>query len=243
MCPYLIFDLDGTISDPAVGISRSINYALSSFGYPKLPEESISKYIGPAVDETFAQISGSSSSEHIVALVGKYRERYAEIGYSENVIYPGVVDALERLVARRVSLGLCTSKRADFAEKILALFGIREHFQFVNGGDIGTRKEGQLRGLLSDGVVDARSTMIGDRAVDILAAHANALRSVAVLWGHGSRAELEAVHPSLLIQSPEQLVGLENAVYPAAQPSSRSAHPARCAQYCQARCVSGDCGL
>jgi phosphoglycolate phosphatase len=105
-----------------------------------------------------------------------------------------------------------TSKRVDFAERVLALFGIREYLQFVNGGDIGTKKERQLRGLLSDGVVDPRSTMIGDRAVDILAAHANGLRSVAVLWGHGSRAELEAVHPSLLRQSTEQLVGLENAV-------------------------------
>jgi phosphoglycolate phosphatase len=212
MCLHLIFDLDGTISDPAIGIARSINYALSSFGYPTLPEKSISQYIGPQIDETFAQITASISPEHISALVGKYRERYAEVGYSENVIYPGVADALERLVARGVPLGLCTSKRVDFAERILALFGIREYFQFVNGGDIGTKKERQLRGLLSDGVVDPRSTMIGDRAVDILAAHANGLRSVAVLWGHGSRAELEAVHPSLLLQSPEQLVGLENAV-------------------------------
>jgi phosphoglycolate phosphatase len=100
----------------------------------------------------------------------------------------------------------------DVAEKILALFGIREHCQFVNGVDIGTKKERQLSGLLSDGVIDPRSTMIGDRAVDILAAHANGLRSVAVLCGHGTRAELEAVHPSLLLEAPEQLLRLENVV-------------------------------
>src|SRR5262245_23224001 len=160
MCPHLIFDLDGTISDPAIGIARSINYALSSFGYPALAEESVSAYIGPPIDETFAQITASSSSEHISALVGKYRERYAEVGYSENVIYPGVVDALERLVGRGAPLGLCTSKRLDFAERILTLFGIRAHFQFVNGGDVGTKKERQLCGLLTDGMIDARSTMI-----------------------------------------------------------------------------------
>jgi phosphoglycolate phosphatase len=214
MCPHLIFDLDGTISDPAIGIARSINYALSSFGYPALPEKSVSHYIGPPVDETFAQITASSSSEHISALVGKYRERYVEVGYSENVIYPGVVDTLERLVGRGAPLGLCTLKRMDVAEKILTLFGIREYFQFVNGGDIGAKKERQLRGLLSDGVIDPRSTMIGDRAVDILAAHANGLRSVAVLWGHGTRAELEAVHPSLLLEAPEQLLGLDNVGQP-----------------------------
>jgi phosphoglycolate phosphatase len=97
----------------------------------------------------------------------------------------------------------------DFAERILTLFGIRQYFQFVNGGDIGTKKEQQLRGLLADGVIDARSTMIGDRAVDILSAHANGLRSVAVLWGHGTKAELEAVHPGLVLEAPEQLLGLE----------------------------------
>jgi phosphoglycolate phosphatase len=208
MCPHLVFDLDGTISDPAIGIARSVNFALSSFGYPPLPEQGISRYIGPQVDEAFAQITASSSSEHISALVGKYRERYAEVGYSENVIYPGIVDALERLVGRGAPLGVCTSKRVDFAERILVLFGIREYFQFVNGGDIGTKKERQLRGLLSDGVIDSRSTMIGDRAVDIRAAHANGLRSVAVLWGHGTRAELEAVHPDLFLEAPEQLLGL-----------------------------------
>ena len=181
---------------------------MSSFGYLPLPEKSISHYIGPPIDEAFAQITASSSPEHISALVGKYRERYAEVGHSENVIYPGVVDALERLVGRGAQLGLCTSKRMDFAEGILALFGIREYFEFVNGGDIGINKERQLRGLLSNGVIDPRSTMIGDRAVDILAAHANGLRSVAVLWGHGTRAELEAVHPSLLVEAPEQLLGL-----------------------------------
>jgi phosphoglycolate phosphatase len=106
MCLHLIFDLDGTISDPAFGIARSINYALSSFGYPTLPEKSISQYIGPQIDETFAQSTASISPEHISALVGKYRERYAEVGYSENVIYPDVADVLERLVARGVPLGL-----------------------------------------------------------------------------------------------------------------------------------------
>jgi phosphoglycolate phosphatase len=210
MCPHLIFDLDGTISDPAVGIARSISYALSTFGYATLPEQGISRYIGPPLDEIFAQITASTSPAHVSALVGKYRERYAEVGYSENVIYPGVARALEQLVARRVPLGLCTSKRADLAGQVLALFGIREHFQFVNGGDVGTRKERQLSALLSNGIIGPRSTMIGDRAVDVFAAHANDLRSVAVLWGHGSRAELEAARPGLLLESPEQLVELEN---------------------------------
>jgi phosphoglycolate phosphatase len=212
MQSHLVFDLDGTISDPATGAARSINHALSSFGYAEISVESVSRYIGPPIDEVFAYLTGSASRAEITALIAKYRERYAEIGYTENVIYPGIVAAIETLSARAVPLGVCTTKRADFAGQILSLFGIREHFRFVSGGEVGITKEAQLKALLADGTIDARSLMIGDRAVDVQAAHANGLRSVAVLWGHGSRTELAAAGPSLLLESPEQLVELANAL-------------------------------
>ena len=197
--PHLVFDLDGTISDPASGAARCINHALSSFGYPTIPVESVSRYIGPPIDEVFAHLTASTAPAEIAALIAKYRERYAEIGYAENVIYPGVVAALEELSVRGVPLGVCTTQRADFAGKILELFAIRARFRFVSGGDVGTTKEAQLKTLLTDGRIAARSLMIGDRAVDVHAAHANGLRAVAVLWGHGSRAELEAAGPSMLL--------------------------------------------
>jgi phosphoglycolate phosphatase len=209
---FLIFDLDGTISDPAVGIGRSINFALQHFGYPPIRESEVSPFIGPPLDQTFAAVVGPSSPEHIAALVSKYRERYAEVGYAENVIYPGILDALRALVAADVPLGLCTSKRADFADSILRLFGIRHYFRFISGGDIGVRKSDQLASLVSEGVVPGTSTMIGDRAIDILAARANGLRPVAVLWGHGSLAELQDAAPHALLEFPHQLPGLANAV-------------------------------
>ena len=208
---FRIFDLDGTISDPSVGIGRSINFALQHYGYPPIPETDVSKFIGPPLDQTFASIVGSSSPERLGALVSKYRERYADVGYAENVIYPGIPDALRALEVADIPLGLCTSKRADFADSILRLFGIRQHFRFISGGDIGVRKIDQLASLLVEGVIAKSSTMIGDRAIDIIAAKANELGSVAVLWGHGSLAELQGASPDALLEFPHELMALANA--------------------------------
>ena len=207
---FRIFDLDGTISDPAVGIGRSINFALQHYGYAPIQEGEVSQFIGPPLDQTFASIVGRSSPDHIGALVSKFRERYAEVGYAENVVYPGIPDVLRALDSAGIPLGLCTSKRVDFADSILRLFGIRHHFRFLSGGDIGVRKSDQLASLLADGVIDKSSTMIGDRAVDILAAKANALRSVAVLWGHGSIVELQSASPDAMFEFPHELANLAN---------------------------------
>ena len=140
--------------------------------------------------------------------MAKYRERYAVIGYSENVIYPGIPEALTELASRQTSMGVCTSKRADYAAKILELFNIHDHFRFVNGGDIGVKKQQQVASLLSNGIISPHSSLIGDRAVDVHAAKVNGLRSIAVLWGHGSRSELEAAQPDVILESPQQLTQL-----------------------------------
>lgn len=105
-------------------------------------------------------------------------------------------------------LGVCTPKRTDFAERILDLFGLRPHFSFVRGGDVGVAKTEQLRTLLAQGMVRPTSVMVGDRAVDIEAAHANGLEAVGVLWGHGTRAELAAAGPVGLLEDPAELAGL-----------------------------------
>ena len=207
---HLVFDLDGTISDPVVGIGRSINYALTHFGYPAIADDQVTGYIGPPLDETFVAITATSSADVVAGLVGKYRERYATIGYSENVIYPGIPEALTALASLNALMGVCTSKRADYAGKILKLFNIHRHFQFVDGGDVGVQKQQQLASLLSNGVISPKSSLIGDRAVDVQAARANGLRSVAVLWGHGSLSELESAQPDVILESPQQLIRLAN---------------------------------
>jgi len=105
-------------------------------------------------------------------------------------------------------MGICTSKRADFAEKILVLFQVREYFSFISGGDIGIQKEDQLRSLLDNKIINENAVMIGDRAVDIFAARSNGLGSVGVLWGYGSEQELQEAFPEKLLERPDQLVDL-----------------------------------
>jgi len=207
----VLFDLDGTLSDPLVGIGRSINYALSHFGYQELPLSQMAAHVGPPLDQAFSSITGVSSSTALEGFVAKYRERYGEIGYSENILYPGIPELLHSLVDARMPLGVCTSKRVDFAEKILEMFGLRAYFNFVSGGETGTHKWQQIRALLDQRMVTRSAVMVGDRAVDITAAHRNGLHAAGVLWGHGSRQELEAEQPRYLFSAPEELFVLAKA--------------------------------
>lgn len=206
--PLILFDLDGTLSDPQVGITRSINHALCAHGHAERSVAELLPCIGPPLDESFRRLTGSTDEGHIHALVHSYRERYGDIGYAENELYPGVAQTLATLAARGARLGLCTSKRVDFAEKILALFGLRQHFVLVSGGEIGVQKWQQMAALKADGKLPNDTLMIGDRAVDLVAAHRNGLRSGAVLWGHGSREELMAESPHLVFERPAEWLSL-----------------------------------
>lgn len=202
----IVFDLDGTLSDPQVGIGRSINFALARFGFAPLPDEAVSACIGPPLDETFRALTGRDDAATIHGLVAAYRERYGDIGYAENTLYDGIPQAVAALAAASVPLGLCTSKRRDFALKILALFGLDRYFDFVDGGEIGVQKWQQLHALRVAGQVGPGAVMVGDRAVDLIAAHRNGLAGAGVLWGHGSERELRAEQPRYLLAQPAQLI-------------------------------------
>src|SRR4051812_36684642 len=204
----LVFDLDGTLSDPLEGIGRSINHALREHGYPERTLAELAPWVGPPLDETFAALTSRDDGAHLAALVATYRARYADVGYAENTLYDGIPDVLATLRKRGATLGLCTSKRVDFAEQILALFGLREHFAFVSGGEIGVHKWQQLAELRAAGRVDGDAVMIGDRAVDLTAAHRNGLQACGVRWGFGSLDELQAERPRWLATAPHELLDL-----------------------------------
>ena len=202
-----LFDLDGTLSDSLLGIRRCLDYALERCGYSAVAESDISHLIGAPLDQVLRSIVNDSSPDRIAALVSKYRERYAEVGYAENEIYPGVADALRTLHSANIPMAICTSKRADLAELIVKRFDIRQYFRFISG-DIGVQKSDRIAALVKDGVIPKSSMMIGDRAVDILAAKANGLHSAGVLWGYGSLAELQAVCPDAMLEYPHELLAL-----------------------------------
>jgi phosphoglycolate phosphatase len=204
----LLFDLDGTLSDPLIGISRSINYALEYFGYVPRETSELAVYIGPPLDQTFSILTGISNEKQLLEFVTKYRERYLEIGYSENILYPGVKEMLEQLHSAAMPMAICTSKREDQAKKILKLFDLYNYFLFVSGGDIGVHKWQQIERLIAEKQVTRSSVMIGDRAIDLIAGHKNGLRSAGALWGYGSEAELLAEHPAHLFKQPSEWLGL-----------------------------------
>lgn len=207
----LIFDLDGTISDPKDGIVKSINYALEYFNFELKSECEIVKYIGPPLDFTFKSLTKCNDKNIIISLIRKYRERYSDIGYSENVLYDGVRDCLNSLHAENdYQLAICTSKRADFANKILKMFDLFEIFEFINGGDVGVEKHQQLRSLLDQNKISEKSLMIGDRYIDLTAAHINNLHSAGVLWGYGSKDEIEKEQPLYIFSSPEKILRLNS---------------------------------
>jgi phosphoglycolate phosphatase len=206
---YLVFDLDGTISDPKVGITCSLNHALSLHGYDTRPESELAQHIGPPLDQTFALLTGEGDTDLHASLVSRYRERYAEVGYAENVLYAGVVDALTHLAdIDGVTLGVCSSKRVDFVEQILEMFNLQDLFSFVSGGEIGIEKWQQLGDLKAEGTISEDALMIGDRRFDLIAAHRNGLDAAGVLWGFGSRAELVNENPRILMSEPQQLRSL-----------------------------------
>jgi phosphoglycolate phosphatase len=200
----VLFDLDGTLSDPLEGIARSINYALGHLGYDALASEQLAAFVSPPLDQTFRAITGLTAEAKLNEFVAKYRERYAEIGYAENVLYPGVRDALAHLSNAGLPLAVCTAKRRDFAEQILEMFDLRHFFAFVEGGEVGVHKWQQLAALRSHGKISEASMMVGDRAIDLIAAHRNCLQAGGVLWGYGSYAELSNERPQYLFSSPAE---------------------------------------
>ena len=186
----VIFDLDGTISDPAEGITRSINYALAKLGYDTYPEKDLLPYIGPHLRITFAELVGIGDDATLSRAIELYRERYIPIGYKENRLYDGIVPVLESLIADDNRLCIATTKREDIASKVLEFLKIDHFFTQVRGCDLDRTKAAVLQDILSHPVIgDRPAVMIGDRDTDFLAASAVDIPSIAVRWGYGTGDE------------------------------------------------------
>ena len=204
----LLFDLDGTLTDPRPGIVGSIRYALEQMERASPPDDVLATFIGPPLRGTFASLLETTSPGLIERAVALYRERFGSIGLFENAVYPGVPEMLAGAAALGPASFVATSKPAVYAERIVRHFGLDRHFARVYGAELAGRFEDKselLPHLLAaEGIAPGTAVMIGDRSVDILAARAAGIPSIGVLWGYGSAAELTGA--DALCASPGELL-------------------------------------
>lgn len=214
--PTVLLDLDGTISDNYLGISRSIAHALQRLGAQPVAESVLRGCVGPPLRESFRRLLATDDPGRIELAITSYRERFADVGWEENVLYEGIADALPALAARW-PLFLCTAKPTVFARRIIERFGFTPHFRDVYGTDFaGTFDDkAALLGHLAreEGIDPAAAVMVGDRSHDIRAALCNGARAIGVLWGYGSREELAGA--DALVARPGDLYATLDALHPA----------------------------
>jgi len=207
---HLFLDLDGTLTDPAPGISACFLHSARALGHGELDEAAVRRFIGPPLREAFAEILGTRDAAHIEEAVRIYRERFSTIGLFENALYPGVLDALSKLREAGHSLSLVTSKAAVYAERIVDHFGLRQHVPRVYGaelsGERSTKAELIAHALFGEGLAPAQACMIGDREHDVRGAKVHALAAIGVTWGYGSRAELEAAGADQVVDTLDELL-------------------------------------
>lgn len=214
----VIFDLDGTLTDSAIGILNCLTYALEKMGRPLPGEPVMRKFLGPPLAESFARFCGMSEDEAILA-TQYYRERYQSIGWRENRVYPGVRKVLLALKRAGFYLGVATGKPQRETEKILEHFALAGFFDRVVGPDH-SNYFASKRELLktSLGSFEGKATMVGDRDSDIRAAQALHIKGVGVLYGYGDEAELSGCGADALIHTPEELLNLLGLPQPAVEP-------------------------
>lgn len=209
---YCLFDLDGTLTDPALGITASVAYALEKFGIEVSDRAELNKFIGPPLMYSFKTYFGFTDDMAKQAMA-YYRERFSSGGLYENEIYPGIAELLKNIKAGGGRVLLATSKPEEFASMILEHFDILKYFDFVAGNTLDeTRPE--KRQVIEHILVNypdisaENAVMVGDREYDVLAAKEFSLPSVGVLFGYGSLEELTNAGADMLAEDVSALGAL-----------------------------------
>lgn len=212
MYDYFLFDLDGTLTDPGLGITNSVAYALGKYGITVEDRRELYPFIGPPLRQSFSEFYGFDE-EKTKEAVAFYREYFSEKGLFENEVYEGIPEVLSQLKQAGKKLLVATSKPEEFTNRILEHFGLAEYFDFVAGATMDeTRNEkADIIAYALKQIADAdpsKIVMIGDRKFDILGARENGIDSIGVLYGYGSRAELEEAQATFIVEKPEDLLRL-----------------------------------
>ena len=205
-----LFDLDGTVTDSGPGIINSIRHAINKYGLPMPSEEVLRTFIGPPLKEQFQAVCGLTDEEG-VRMVEAYREYYTDKGIFENSVYEGVPEMLEKLQKAGVRILMATAKPEHFAKQIAEHFDFAKYFEFIGGACMDGRRtdkyeviEYVLASCGISGEEREHAVMIGDRSHDMIGAQKAGLHSLGILYGYGSREELEEAASELIAETPEK---------------------------------------
>ena len=207
----ILFDLDGTLTDPQEGIVKSLQYALKKCSIIENDAEKLAGCIGQPLHEIFETLYGFSREQAMKA-VGYYREYFTDTGIFENSLYPGIDKLLSELSRYGCSLVLATSKPTVYAEKILRHFDIDQYFNAVVGSNLDgsmTDKNEIIQYIThSMGLSRDETVIVGDRMYDVTGAKNNGIDSIAVAFGYGSQDELKEAGPVYMVDSVDELYKL-----------------------------------
>ena len=206
---YVFLDLDGTITDSREGITNCFEYALNYLGIEVTDKTELEQYIGPPLEQSFREGFGFDPEKTELA-VAKYRERYTPIGLYENLVYPGMEDALQKLKEAGKVLIVATSKPEHMAKKVLEHFGLDGYFDDICGSDSDknrNKKDEVIRyALEKHGITDLDDVlMVGDRKFDVIGAEKCGLKCMGVLYGYGDREELETAGAAYIAETVEDM--------------------------------------
>lgn len=205
---WLLFDLDGTLTDPFEGITRSVEYALNAFGIEVEDRRVLAPFIGPPLVESLTERYGFTM-ENAVAAVAKYREYFAVKGLYENELFEGIPELLSDCRKAGYKISMATSKPTHYARIIAEHFDIARYFDAIHGSSLdGTRitKSSVVAEVVAEEHLDpTRALMIGDRRHDVEGAGEHGIRTVGVLYGYGSREEHEAAGAAYIVNDLDEL--------------------------------------
>lgn len=210
MYDIVLFDLDGTLTDPGEGITNSVAYALKKFNIIVEDKTELYNFIGPPLIDSFMKYYGMNYEDGLKA-VEYYREYFGVTGIFENRVFDGIHEMLERVKKSGRTISLATSKPEVYAKRILEHFDLKKYFDFVGGATMDesrSKKSDVIKHTLQQlGVADkSRVVMVGDRHHDIDGANQNGLDSIGVLFGYGDRAELQNAGATYIAESVDDIV-------------------------------------
>jgi phosphoglycolate phosphatase len=209
MMDTVLFDLDGTLTDPKIGITTCIQYALHQLDYESPETEQLLWCIGPPLTVSFAKLLQTNDKALIDRAITLYRDRFATVGLFENALYPQIPETLKSIRAAGYQTYIATSKPHMFAKRIIEHFDLTSLFDGIYGSELdGTRSDkAELiqHILLTENLIPAKTVMVGDRSHDAIGAKKNQLLAIGVTYGYGSEEELKLHGVDLIANSPEEI--------------------------------------